>query len=121
LDEVRVRFLALSLCLLLGACSTGGMENLDASDPDPPDHAKALIFLRNVVIWAKLQEPVEMSAPIRAPVNSSVRWIICVRSAATEASKRLTYSVFFKNSEFKDYRLSAIMEGCDGQSYGPMK
>jgi hypothetical protein len=60
-----LRFLALSLCFLLGACSTD-VENLAATNVDPPDPAKVLGALKNVATAAKLQDPVEMSAPIKA-------------------------------------------------------
>jgi hypothetical protein len=119
-SEGRLRLLALSLCFLLGACSTD-IENLAATNSDPPDPAKVLASLKNIATAAKLQEPVEVSAPIKAPANSSIPWIICLRSGATEASRRFTYSLFFKNNDLKDYRLSAIIEECGVQPYGPLK
>jgi len=105
---------------VLAACSTG-TENFVPDNQNPPDLAKVTPSLKAVAVATKLQEPVEVSAPIRAPAISTIPWIICLRSGATEASKRLTYSVFYKNDEQKSYRLSAIIEGCDGQSYGPLK
>jgi hypothetical protein len=94
---------------------------LVATNTDPPDPAKVLGHLKGVAAAAKLQEPVEVSAPIKAPANSSIPWIICLRSGATEATKRFTYSVLFTNNDLKDYRLSAIIEECGVQPYGPLK
>ena len=118
-DRCPLRLFALSLCFLLVACSTN-IENLAVTNIDPPDPAKVLASLKNVAASAKLQEPVEVSAPIKALPNSSHSWIICLRSGATEASKRLTYSVFYRGDELKDFRLSVILEGCDGQPFGPL-
>jgi hypothetical protein len=115
-----MRSLILPLCLMLAACSTD-IENLAATYTEPPDPAKVLASLKDVAVSAKLKEPVEMSVPIKAPASSAMPWIICLRSGATEASQRLTYSVFYNNNEFKSFRLSVIIEGCDGQSYSPLK
>jgi PBP1b-binding outer membrane lipoprotein LpoB len=118
--EGRIAFLIAAICVLLAGCSTD-VENLAAVSTDPPAAEKVLNSLKNVAITAKLQEPVETSAPIKAPAVSSFPWIICLRSGATEVSERLTYSVFYNNNELKDFRLSAIIERCDSQSYSLLK
>jgi hypothetical protein len=119
-----VRLLALSLCFLLAACSTS-VENLPTTPANPPDPAKIAPGLRNLAVAAKLQEPMEVSPPFKAPAVSTFPWMICLRSGATEASKRITYSVFFKdndnNNEPLNFRMSAIIEDCGVQPYGPLK
>ncbi|THD70784.1 MAG: hypothetical protein E7813_07140 [Bradyrhizobium sp.] len=117
---ISSRCLVPAACLMLAACSTD-IENLAATYTEPPDPAKVLASLKDVATSAKLKEPVEMSAPIKAPASSAMPWIICLRSGATEASRRLTYSVFYSSNQYKSSRLSVIIEGCDGQSYSPLQ
>jgi hypothetical protein len=50
--------------------------------------------LKKVAAEARLEEPHEISAPIRAHPISSIPWIICLRSGATELSKRRPLAVF---------------------------
>lgn len=114
-----MRFPVLSLCLTLAACSTD-IENLAATYTEPPDTARVLASLKDVAKSTKLKEPIEVSAPIKAPASSSIPWIICLRSGATEASSRLTYSVFYDANQYKSFKLSSIVEGCDGQSFSPL-
>ena len=117
-------FLALSLCFLLAACSTS-VETLPDAPASPPDPAKIAPGIRNLAIAAKLQEPLEVSSPFRAPAISTFPWMICLRSAATEASRRITYSVFFKDNDDKNeplnFRMSAIIEDCGVQPYSALK
>src|SRR5258707_10566410 len=54
--------------------------------------------VRTVATQAKLGEPVEIAGPIPANPISSTPWIICLRSGATEESKRYSYSAFFKDN-----------------------
>jgi hypothetical protein len=109
----------LPLFFLLAACST------ELADPpetnNPPDPVKVAGYLKNVAKEAKLQPPLEASAPIEAPAISTDRWIICLRSAVSDETKQKTYSVFFKNDDLKTYRLSAIIEPCAQQKYTELK
>ena len=114
-----MRFLGLFLCFGLAACATE-VDSLVTANTDPPDPVKVVDSLKSAAAEAKLQEPLEVTAPIKAPAVSSVPWIICLRSAATEESKRVTYSVFFKNNDRQSFRLSAIIEGCGAQPFSPL-
>jgi hypothetical protein len=115
-----LRFPILCLCFVLAACSTD-VENLAATNTAPPDPVKAAATLKSVAAQAKLQEPVEVSDPIKAPAISLMPWIICLRSGATEASRRITYSVFYRNDDMQSFRLSAIVERCETQPFSPLR
>ena len=114
-----MRIFALLFCFILAACSSVS-KGVPEDVLPPPDAATALKGLKTAASEGKLAEPVEVSDPIRAPPNSSSPWLICVRSAKSEESKRLTYSAFFK----KDYvssRWSVFVDRCGEQVYHPLK
>jgi hypothetical protein len=94
----QLRLSILPLCFLLVACSSHP-EDLPTAVINPPDPSKVTAVLGTVAAAAKIQEPLEVSAPIPANPASSIPWIICLRSGATEESKRHTYSAFFKNND----------------------
>lgn len=68
--------------------------------------------LKTAAAQAKLQPALEISVPIPAPPNSSIPWIVCLRSGATEQTKRWAYTVFFKDNELNNFGYSATFERC---------
>ena len=116
-----MRLLGMPLGLLLAACSTDLADQPKPETINAPDPVKVAGTLKSVASQAKLQPPFEVSAPIEAPSNNIDRWMICLRSAASGESKRLTYSLFFKNDDLKSWRLSAIIEPCGAQVYTELK
>jgi hypothetical protein len=107
------------LCFFLAACSSHP-ENLPTAVINPPDPSKVTAVLRTVAAAAKIGEPLEVSAPIQANPVSSIPWIICLRSGATEESKRHTYSAFFKNNDYVSSRWSVIVDHCEAQVFSPL-
>ena len=79
--------------VLLAGCSS--VEGLPEDLQPPPSRSTVAKILKQVAADAKLSEPVEVSDPIRANPISSSPWLICLRSAKSEESKRPTYSAFF--------------------------
>jgi hypothetical protein len=96
------------------------MEDTPAATINPPDPSKVTATLRAISVQAKLAEPVEISGPVAANPISSTPWIICLRSGATEESKRHTYSAFFKNDEYVSSRMSAILDHCETQVFSAL-
>jgi hypothetical protein len=115
----QLRLSILPLCFLLVACSSHP-EDLPTAVINPPDPSKVTASLRGVAAQAKLEEPLEVSAPIPANPGSSIPWIICLRSGATEESKRHTYAAFFKNNDYVSSRWSVIVEHCETQLFSPL-
>jgi hypothetical protein len=116
---VQLRLSILSFCLVLVACSSHH-EDLPTAVINPPDPSKVTAVLRTVAAAAKIQEPLEVSAPIPANPTSSIPWMICLRSGATEESKRHTYSAFFKNNDYVSSRWSVIVDHCETQVFSPL-
>jgi hypothetical protein len=85
-----------------------------------PDPSRVTESLEKVAAEAKLEEPHEISASIRAHPISSVPWIICLRSGATELSKRRPYAVFYKGNDYVTARMSVIVDRCEGQEFTPL-
>jgi hypothetical protein len=114
-----MRVLALLLCFVLAACSSVS-ESVPEDLVPFPDAATALKGLKTAASDAKLEAPVEVSDPIRANPASSSPWLVCLRSGKSEASKRLTYSAFFKK-EYVSSRWSVFVDHCEEQVYHPLK
>jgi hypothetical protein len=119
LSEKQLRLSILTLCLVLVACSSH-REDLPTAVINPPDPSKVTASLRSVAAQAKIEEPLEVSAPIQANPTSSIPWMICLRSGATEESKRHTYAAFFKNNDYVSSRWSVIIDHCETQVFSPL-
>jgi len=115
---MRVSALLL-LCVLLAACSSVS-ESIPENVPPPPDPSTALAGLKAAAANAHLAEPVEVSDPIRANPISSSPWLVCLRSAKSEASKSLIYSAFFTD-KYVSSRWSVDVDHCGEQVYHPLK
>ncbi|ANW05305.1 hypothetical protein LMTR13_05035 [Bradyrhizobium icense] len=104
------------LCILLAACSSDPAR-LPSATISAPDLSKVMESLKKAAAEAKLAEPHEISAPIRAHPISSVPWIICLRSGATELSRRRPLAVFYKGNEYVTTRMSVIVDRCESQVF----
>jgi hypothetical protein len=104
-------------CVLLAGCSS--VASLPEDLQPPPSLSMVATVLKRVAADAKLSEPVEVSDPIRANPISSSPWLICLRSAKSEESKRLTYSAFFTD-KYVSSRYSVIIDHCGEQVYHPI-
>jgi hypothetical protein len=107
--------IAMTSLFVLSGCTSDTVLSI----PPAPEPLKNVAELREVASCALLKEPVEYSDPIRAPDISFYPWIVCLRSAATDQSKRQTYSLFF-DKEFERSRLSAMNESCLTATYHPL-
>jgi hypothetical protein len=68
-----------------------------------------------------LSQPLEATDAFRAPVNYTPPWMACLRSAAPDDPRRITYSVFFgKNKAFTNAKYSAVLDPCASQTYHPV-
>jgi hypothetical protein len=115
-----MRFSPVLLCGLLVSCST------NPAPPPPttanaPNPSKVAESLKKVAAEARLEEPHEISAPIRAHPISSIPWIICLRSGATELSKRRPLAVFYTGDEYVMARMSVIVDRCEAQTFTALK
>jgi hypothetical protein len=113
-----MRLLALTLCLVLAACSSGS-ESVPQHYAPPPDAAAILHGVRTAAADSHFDQPIEFTDPIRDRRYLSP-WLVCLRSAKSEESRRQTYSVFFTD-KYVSSRYSAIMDGCAEQAYHPLK
>jgi hypothetical protein len=106
------------LCFLLVGCSS--VESFPERVPAPLYLSTIGPELKKVIAEAKLAEPVEVSDPVRANPISISPWLICLRSAKSEESKRQTYSAFF-TYKLVSSRYSAIVDNCGEQVYHPFE
>jgi hypothetical protein len=102
------------ICLGLGACSSISAEPLPILPP--PDGEKLLAGLTQAISDSHFQPPIEVTDPIGAPVNFTSPWMVCIRSAQSEETRRITYTAFFKDG-YTGSRYSAINDGCAAQAY----
>jgi len=115
-----MRWQAVLSCFALTACSA--VSNEIPREPEPAPYVSASIpDLKKAASEAKLSPPLEVAGPIEANSVSTARWIICLRSGATDESKRRAYSVFFKALKYDSIRSSAIIDGCEAQTFVPLQ
>jgi hypothetical protein len=96
------------ICLGLGTCSS-----VFAEPPisPPPDGDKLLAGLTQAISDSHFQPPIEVTDPMRAPVNFTSPWLVCIRSAQSEETRRITYTAFFKDG-YTSSQYSAINDRC---------
>jgi len=107
----------LPLCFLLAACSSSRDNPVQPAPIAAPDLLQIAASLKAAAASEKLQPPLEISPPIPANPISSTPWIVCLRSGATEESKKRTYSAFYKANDYVSIRPSAIVDNCEKQSF----
>jgi hypothetical protein len=115
-----MRVTALMLCSCLAACSSVSENSLSQYIEQPPEQ-KVQEGARVTANQAHLEPPVEVSDLIRSNPTNTPQWMVCVRSAKSEESKRITYSVFFNTTALVSSRYSAVIEPCATQTYHPLK
>jgi hypothetical protein len=115
-----MRLLALTLCIVLAACSSVS-ENAISQNVVPPPEQKVLEGTKAAAVESHFELPLEVTDLMRSNPNYTPRWMVCLRSAKSEESKRVTYSVFFNDTAYVSSRYSVIMDPCSGQAYHPLK
>jgi len=97
-----------------------GISVSEAAAPEaapPPDGQKLVEGINQAIADSHFDPPIEVTDPIRAPLNSFSQWMVCIRSAQSEVSRRITYSAFFRDGVYTNSRYSALFENCPVQQY----
>jgi len=105
------------LCFTLAGCLTSETAPRETEPPPSGDLLRAGI-LRGIA-ESHFEAPIEATDPIMPLASSSFSWMVCIRSAKSEQSRRITYSVFFKKGAYADARYSVILERCGAREYHP--
>ncbi len=117
---MRLRLLPILLAAwLTSACSFSGIGE-PVADP-PPDHndmRAAYSAIHSAYAGFKLPGNPEMSRVHRVRGGYLAEWAICVRNDDPRA--RQHYTFYFKNRKISESRLSAIVEGCETETFTPM-
>jgi hypothetical protein len=114
-----MRPLALLPCLALAACSSI-IEEIPQKTDSAPFVSTSIQELKKAAEESKIRGPLEIAGPIPANPISSAPWIICLRSGASEQSRRLVYSVFFRDGKRVSMQLSSIVDRCEAQVFTPL-
>ena len=109
----------LLVACLTSACSFSGIGE-PAADPQPDqnDMRAAYTTVRNLFAGFKLQGKPEVSPVHRVRGGYLAEWAMCMRN--DDASKRQHYTFYFKDRKISEWRLSAIVEGCEQQTFMPV-
>jgi hypothetical protein len=91
-----MRLVLLLLCLVLGGCSSVS-EAAAQEVPPPPDEASLLTGTRTAIKDSHFAAPIEVTSLLKAPPNTMNLWMVCIRSAQSEETRRIVYSAFFKD------------------------
>lgn len=111
------RAIVLLLCLGLGACSSLWEHAAPEVSPQP-DVTNLLSGLHTGIGDSHFAAPIEVTDLLRAPAISSSSWLVCIRSAQSDETRRLIYSVFF-NEKYVSSRYSVSNDGCVEQQFHP--
>jgi hypothetical protein len=117
----RLRFLPILIAagLLASACSFSGIgEPVADPQPDQSDLREAYKTVRSAFDGFKLQGNPEISPIHRVRGGYLAEWAMCLRN--DDAGRRQHYTFYFKNRRISEWRLSAIVEGCEQQSFAPL-
>lgn len=111
--------IGLPLALTVGACSFSGIGEPEADPPpDQNDMRAAHAAIRSAYAGLKLSGNPEVSRVHRVRGGYLAEWAICVRN--DDASQRRYYSFYFKNRKITEWRLSAIVEDCESETFSPL-
>lgn len=111
--------LVLPVVLLCAACSFSGIGE-PAADPAPDqvDMRAAYTAIRTAYASFKLSGNPEVSSVHRVRGGYLAEWSICVRN--DDAAKRQHYTFYFKNKKIAEWRMSVLVDGCEGETYTPL-
>jgi hypothetical protein len=117
---MRLRLLTvLFVSALSSGCSFSGIgEPVADPAPDGKDMVAAYQAIRTAYAGFKLKGNPEMSPVHRVRGGYLAEWAMCVRN--DDASKRQYYTFYFKDRKIFEWRLSAIVESCESQTFTPL-
>lgn len=112
----RRSLLSMPAALLCAACSFSGIgEPAPDPAPDQADMRAAYAAIRTAYASFKLSGNPEASTVHRVRGGYLAEWAICVRN--DDAAQRRHYTFYFKNKKIAEWRLSVIVDGCEGETY----
>jgi hypothetical protein len=111
------RVVLLLVCLGLGGCSSIS-ESAAPEIPSPPDEKNLLSGTRTAISDSHFAPPIEVTDLLKAPPISSNPWMLCIRGAQSDETRRSMYSAFFKD-KYVSSRYSVSYDGCIEQQFHP--
>jgi hypothetical protein len=117
---MRLRlFPILLVACLTSACSFSGVgEPVADPQPDQSDMREAYKAIRSAYAGFKLSGNPEISRVHRVRGGYLAEWAMCLRN--DDAGRRQHYTFYFKNRKISEWRLSAIIEGCEQEAFTPL-
>jgi hypothetical protein len=119
---MRIVRAAVLLNLLLCACAETNPISAPPVvyvPPSPPSEAAIGSGVKKLATDAKLTGALEISS-VRPTTHGPGSYFFCVREVNAPAGQPRRYrSVFFDNDKYEGSRPSAILDGCEEQTYGP--
>jgi hypothetical protein len=105
--------------MLLAACSFSGIgEPIVDPFPDANAISEAYETIHSVYPGLKLAGNPEASSIHRVRSGYLAEWVMCVRN--DDPGARRHYAFYFNNRKLVDWRLSAIVERCETETYAPL-
>jgi len=108
------------LVLLLMSLSLGASWSVaETAAPEAlpsPDTQELVRGIKEGINDSHFQPPIEVTDLLKAPSYTVNSWMVCIRSAQSDESKRITYSAFFKD-KYVQSRYSVIADDCNQQQF----
>lgn len=118
-DCMRRLLPLLTVACLASACSFSGIgEPAPDPRPDESDMREAYKTIRSAYSGFKLSGNPEISSVHRVRGGYLAEWAMCVRN--DDAGRRQHYTFYFKDRKITEWRLSAIVEGCEQEAFKPL-
>jgi hypothetical protein len=86
--------------------------------PDQSDMSEAYKAIRSAYAGLKLPGNPEISSVHRVRGGYLAEWAMCLRN--DDASERRHYTFYFKDRKISEWRLSAIVEDCEQETFTPL-
>jgi hypothetical protein len=106
------------LSLGLAACASASENAPPEQSPKSPDEAALPAGMHTAITDSHFVPPFEVSDLVRAPAISSSDWMVCIRSAQSDETRRIMYSAFFKD-KYVSSRYSVYNDGCAKPQFHP--
>ena len=114
---LKMRRFTIFVSVALAGCSS--VSETAAEIQPQPSGPSLLAGINQGIADSHFAAPIEVTDPIRAPAISTPPWMVCIRSAASDETRRTGYTVFYTKGAYASSRYSVPNDRCGEQQFHP--